>query len=97
MPPRLRRSAYRVRWLHRQQCRRCRSHHVHFHEHHFHLSASGPDGAWFRIEYSTNLRDWTAICNNQVIQGSIDFVDPDAQGDQTRLYRAVPVSGPPAE
>jgi hypothetical protein len=63
----------------------------------FHLNASGPDGAWFRIEYSTNLRDWIPICNNQVIQGSIDFVDPDAQTDQTRLYRAVPINGPPAE
>jgi hypothetical protein len=63
----------------------------------FHLNASGPDGAWFRIEYSTNLRDWIPICNNQVIQGSIDFVDPDAQTDSSRLYRAVPINGPPAD
>jgi len=63
----------------------------------FHLNATGPDGAWFRIEYSINLRDWTPICNNQVIQGSIDFVDPDAQSDQSRLYRAVPVDGPPTD
>jgi hypothetical protein len=66
-------------------------------DHCFHLSAAGPDGAWFRVEYSTDLRNWTPICNNQVIEGSIDFVDPDAQTDQNRLYRAVPLDGPPAE
>jgi hypothetical protein len=66
-------------------------------DHCFHLSAAGPDGGWFRVEYSTDLRNWTAICNSQVIQGSVDFVDPDAQSDQNRLYRAVPLDGPPAE
>jgi len=63
----------------------------------FHLNASGPDGAWFHIEYTTDMIHWTPICTNQVIQGSIDFVDPDAPGDQVRLYRAVPENNPPPE
>ncbi len=56
----------------------------------FHLSASGPDGAWFRVDYSPDLLNWTAICTNQVVQGSIDFVDPDAVNNSSRFYRAVP-------
>ena len=63
----------------------------------FHLSANGPDGAWFRIEYSTDLRTWTSICTNQVIQGAIDFVDPDAPSEPGRYYRAVPEFGPPVD
>jgi hypothetical protein len=63
----------------------------------FHLSSTGPDGAWFRIEYSTDLQNWTAICTNQVVNGAIDFIDPDAQNDSARFYRAVPEAGPPAQ
>ena len=61
----------------------------------FHLSASGPDGAWFHVEYSTNLMDWTSICTNQVINGSIDFIDPDAANSEARFYRTVPDANPP--
>ena len=63
----------------------------------FHLNASGPDGAWFHIESTTDLQNWSAICTNQVIQGSIDFVDPDAQGNQIHFYRAVPEAAPPTQ
>ena len=63
----------------------------------FHVSANGPDGAWFRVEYSTDLLNWSSICTNQVINGGIDFVDPDVSTDQSRLYRTVPESGPPAQ
>ena len=56
----------------------------------FHINAAGPDGAWFHVEYTTDLRKWTAICTNQVFGGSLDFVDPDAQQSQLRFYRAVP-------
>jgi Bacterial Ig domain/Calx-beta domain len=59
--------------------------------HWFHLAMPGPDAAWFAIEYSTNLANWTPICTNQVIDGSIDFVDPDAASSQSRFYRAVPL------
>jgi hypothetical protein len=63
----------------------------------FHLSAAGPNGAWFHVECTTDLLDWTLICTNQVINGSIDFVDPEAQSGQARFYRAVPEAGPPQE
>ena len=45
----------------------------------FHINSTGPDGAWFHVECTTDLRNWTPICTNQVVNGSIDFVDPDAQ------------------
>lgn len=63
----------------------------------FRLSAPGPDGVWFCIEYSTNLSDWTPICTNQVINGSIDFIDPDAPNNPNRYYRAVPVTSVPGD
>ena len=61
----------------------------------FHLSVPGPDGAWFHVEYSTDLVHWTPICTNQVVNGSIDFVDPDADANPARFYRTVPETGPP--
>ena len=64
-------------------------------DHCFHLNASGPDGAWFHVEYSTDLLRWLPICTNQVVNGSIDFVDPDAQNDQIRYYRPVAEDNPP--
>lgn len=60
----------------------------------FHLSASGPDGAWFHVESSADLVNWSSICTNQVISGSIDFIDPDSQTEAVRFYRAVPESAP---
>lgn len=53
----------------------------------FHIASTGPDGAWCRIEYTIDLRNWTPICTNQVFSGSLDFVDPDAQQSQLRFYR----------
>lgn len=61
----------------------------------FHLRLDGPDGAWFHVEATTDLRNWTAICTNQVFHGAIDFIDPDAPGIAGRFYRAVPESQPP--
>jgi hypothetical protein len=63
----------------------------------FHFVTPGPDAAWFAIESSTDLVNWTPVCTNQVINGSIDFVDPDAATNPSRFYRAVPLSSPPAE
>ena len=63
----------------------------------FHLVTPGPDAAWFCVEYSTDMVNWMPVCTNQVINGSIDFVDPDAQGNQSRFYRAVPLNSPPSE
>jgi hypothetical protein len=61
----------------------------------FHLSATGPDGAWFHVECSIDLIHWTALCTNQVINGCIHFVDPDAPGMPAKYYRTVPEAGPP--
>jgi hypothetical protein len=63
----------------------------------FHLAASGPDAAWFCVQYSTDLVNWTTSCTNQVINGSINFVDPDAAGNPSRFYRAVPLINPPSD
>jgi hypothetical protein len=63
----------------------------------FHLVKSGPDAAWFCVEYSTDMIHWLPVCTNQVINGSIDFVDPDANGNPARFYRTVPLTGPPAD
>ena len=40
----------------------------------FLLAANGPDGAWFHIESTADLFNWTPICTNQVIHGFINFV-----------------------
>jgi hypothetical protein len=63
----------------------------------FNLAAAGPDGAWFHVEYSTDLIHWTPICTNQVVNGSMNFVDPDAPTNPARFYRTVPESGPPPQ
>jgi hypothetical protein len=63
----------------------------------FHIGAPGPDGAWFRVEYSGNLVDWIPICiTNQVFNGYIYFTDPDGLMTR-RFYRAVPEANPPPE
>lgn len=59
----------------------------------YHLSASGPDGAWFCVQTSPDLINWTAICTNQVVQGSVDVNDPNASGNTAGFYQLVPLSG----
>lgn len=61
----------------------------------FHFSVPGPCGGWFRIEYSTDMSHWQSLSTSQVVNGSIDFVDPDASQDQARFYHVVPDVGPP--
>ena len=61
----------------------------------FRIHSAGPDGAWFRIEYTSDLRNWAGICTNQVVAGSIDFIDPDVEQSQIRFYRSVPESNAP--
>jgi hypothetical protein len=63
----------------------------------FNLAATGPDGAWYRVEYSTDMTNWTPVSTNQVVNGAIDFVDPDGVSTPARFYRAVPEAGPPLE
>jgi hypothetical protein len=59
----------------------------------FHLAQHGTEGASFRIEYSTDMTSWQPVCTNQVINGSVNFVDPDAKSSPARFYRAVPLGG----
>jgi hypothetical protein len=63
----------------------------------FHLNATGPDGAWFCVQNSTDLVNWSSVSTNQVFQGSIDFVDPDAPNNSMRFYRAALQAGPPPQ
>jgi Bacterial Ig domain len=63
----------------------------------FHLVIPGPDAAWFHLDCSTDLLNWTPVCTNQAINGCIDFLDPDAQSNTARFYRAVPLFSPPQE
>lgn len=61
----------------------------------FVLNADGPDGAWFHVEYTTDMIHWTPVCTNQVVNGEINFADPDAANQPARFYRVVPEAGPP--
>jgi hypothetical protein len=62
----------------------------------FHVEAPGPNGAWFHIDCSSDLIHWTSLSTNQVVNGSIDFVDPDGLNNAIRFYRAVPEPQAPA-
>ena len=63
----------------------------------FHLNADGPDGAWFSVERSPDLLNWSSVCTNQVFQGSIDFVDMNAPNNTQQFYQAVPQNNPPSQ
>jgi hypothetical protein len=63
----------------------------------FHFSATGPDGAWFSLESSLDLQNWTPVSTNQVIEGSIDFVDPNAPNNPGTFYQTVPVTTTPSD
>jgi hypothetical protein len=63
----------------------------------FHLSAAGPDGAWFNVESSPDLLNWSSVCTNQVVQGSIDFVDANAPNAAQQFYQAVPQPVAPSQ
>ena len=60
----------------------------------FQLSTTGPNGAWFHVDYSIDLLNWAPICTNQVVNGQVVFVDPDSASQPARFYRAVPIAGP---
>jgi len=62
----------------------------------FHLNAAGPDGAWFSVESSPDLLNWTFVCTNQVVQGSIDFVDMNAPNNTRQFYQAAPQDNAPS-
>ena len=61
----------------------------------FNFDEPGPDGAWFRADWSDDLLNWSPLCTNQIFQGSIDFVDVDSSANPWRYYRVVPLNSPP--
>jgi hypothetical protein len=61
------------------------------------VTATGPDGAWFCVQYSSDLVNWSSVSTNQVFQGSIDFIDPAAENNVSRFYRAVPIVNLPSQ
>jgi hypothetical protein len=63
----------------------------------FHVTASGPDGAWFTVQHSTDLSSWSCVSTNQVFQGSADFADPDTSGSSAGFYRVVALTNAPAQ
>jgi hypothetical protein len=57
----------------------------------FHACFPGTNGHCYRLEYSSDLVNWTSVCTNTITDGVIHFVDPDNTRDLThRFYRAVP-------
>jgi len=62
----------------------------------FHMTASGPDGAWFIVQTSSDLQNWNSISTNQVFEGSIDFIDPDAANHASGFYRTVSLTNAPS-
>ena len=58
----------------------------------FHFNATGPDGAWFTMQSSPDLVNWSSLSTNQVFQGSVYFVEPSALGNPSGFYRVVPLT-----
>jgi hypothetical protein len=66
-------------------------------DHCFHFMRPAANGTCWRIDFSSNLVDWTPIGTTVVTDGAIHFVDPDADDASQRCYRAVPEATLPAE
>ncbi len=63
----------------------------------FHLSGTGPDGAWFAVQSSPDLLNWTSLSTNQVFQGSMDFMDLNAAGSPGGFYRVLELNDPASQ
>jgi hypothetical protein len=63
----------------------------------FHFSTTGPDGAWFVLEDSPDLVNWTSDSTNQAFQGSVDFIDPNAPANPSGFYQIVPLTNSPSD
>ena len=62
----------------------------------FHFNANGPDGAWVTVQSSPDLVNSLSISTNQVLQGSVDFIDPNGFGGQAGFYRVLPQTDSPS-
>jgi hypothetical protein len=61
-------------------------------DHTFHCRLPGANGQCYRLEISSNLRDWEALDSNVVTDDAVHFVDCEAPGVKARFYRVHAVS-----
>jgi outer membrane protein assembly factor BamB len=66
-------------------------------DHQFHFCQPASNGFSFRVEASTDLRNWVPLCTNVVTDGALHFVDPDAPPSHVRFYRVEPEPGLPLD
>lgn len=60
----------------------------------FHLCQPASDGQCYRIECSTDLREWTVLGTFTAIDGALRYVDAEGPAYERRFYRAIPVPCP---
>ena len=58
----------------------------------FHLCHPWTNGFAFRLEASQDLSAWVSLGTNVVVEGTLQFVDPEAPDHNRRFYRIVPQS-----
>ncbi len=61
----------------------------------FRVAWPAANGQNYCLQVSTDLLDWTPVCTNTVVKGSVQFIDPEASDIPNRYYRTVPVAGLP--
>jgi len=57
----------------------------------FHLCLPADNGLRYRLDVSDDLIHWLPVCENEVTDGAIHFVDPESQRVGRRFFRAVQV------
>ncbi len=57
----------------------------------FHLCRPITNGHCFRIESSTDLKQWDPLVDSTATDGAVRFMDPDSPWFQNRFYRVVPL------
>ncbi len=63
----------------------------------FHLCVPATNGFIYRLEFSTNLVNWTPIYTNTVVDNAVQFVDPESPDSPHRFYRWVQETNAPAQ
>jgi hypothetical protein len=56
-------------------------------DHLFHLCLPGENGFVYRLECSTDLVNWTPLCDSVVVDGAVHYVDTEAPDSGHRFYR----------